>query len=250
MYYYAPDDNRKGKRTGLLVAVCYLAAFLAASLLVSFHTDDESPAQGILVDFGDDNDGSGTQNVALSEAEEATGRPTPSQEEYLTQEIEEAPSLVSGRQQQQESNTAPAADRQVNRRALFPGRSTASDAASQGSGAATDGNRGHESGGEGTPTGAGTGNEGISFDLKGRRAIGSLPKPAYESNNAEGIVIIEITVDAQGRVQTASFHPQGSTTQAPRLLDAAMKAARQARFTPSEANAIQTGTITYVFRLK
>ncbi len=70
MYYYAPDDNRKGKRTGLLVAVCYLAAFLAASLLVTFHTDYESPAQGILVDFGDDNDGSGTQNVALSEAEE------------------------------------------------------------------------------------------------------------------------------------------------------------------------------------
>lgn len=86
--------------------------------------------------------------------------------------------------------------------------------------------------------------------LKGRRAIGSLPKPAYESNDAQGIVIIEITVDAQGRVQNTAFHPQGSTTQDARLLDAALQAARQARFSPSEANAVQTGTITYVFRLQ
>ena len=114
----------------------------------------------------------------------------------------------------------------------------------------TAGNRGHESGGDGSSTGTGTGNEGISFDLKGRRAIGSLPKPAYESNDAQGIVIIEITVDAQGRVQNTAFHPQGSTTQDARLLDAALQAARQARFSPREANAVQTGTITYVFRLQ
>ena len=74
--------------------------------------------------------------------------------------------------------------------------------------------------------------------------------PAYESNDAQGIVIIEITVDAQGRVQNTAFHPQGSTTQDARLLDAALQAARQARFSPSEANAVQTGTITYVFRLQ
>ena len=61
---------------------------------------------------------------------------------------------------------------------------------------------------------------------------------------------IEITVDAQGRVQNTAFHPQGSTTQDARLLDAALQAARQARFSPSEANAVQTGTITYVFRLQ
>ena len=88
------------------------------------------------------------------------------------------------------------------------------------------------------------------FDLKGRRAIGSLPTPAYESNDAQGIVIVEITVDAAGCVQSAAFKPQGSTTQDTRLLDAALKAARQARFTASEANAVQTGTITYEFRLR
>ena len=167
------------------------------------------------------------------------------------QETEPAPVITTGSQRQQQTEHTPAEqERQVNRRALFPGRSTSSNASSQGSGAQTAGNRGHESGGDGSSTGTGTGNEGISFDLKGRRAIGSLPKPAYESNDAQGIVIIEITVDAQGRVQNTAFHPQGSTTQDARLLDAALQAARQARFSPSEANAVQTGTITYVFRLQ
>lgn len=251
MYYYAPDNNRTGRRAGLIAAACYLAAFLAVSLLVSFRTEYERPAEGILIDFGDDSDGSGTQNVALSEAEEAASRPETSQEEYLTQETEPAPVITTGSQRQQQTEPAPdEQERQVNRRALFPGRSTTSNASSQGSGAQAAGNRGHESGGDGSSAGTGTGNEGISFDLKGRRAIGSLPKPAYESNDAQGIVIIEITVDAQGHVQNTAFHPQGSTTQDARLLDAALKAARQARFSPSEANAVQTGTITYVFRLQ
>ena len=246
MYYYAPDNNRTGRRAGLIAAACYLAAFLAVSLLVSFRTEYERPAEGILIDFGDDSDGSGTQNVALSETEEAASRPDTSQEEYLTQETEPAPVITTGSQRQQQTEHTPAEqEQQVNRRALF-----SSNASSQGSGAQTAGNRGHESGGDGISTGTGTGNEGISFDLKGRRAIGSLPKPAYESNDAQGIVIIEITVDAQGRVQNTAFHPQGSTTQDARLLDAALQAARQARFSPSEANAVQTGTITYVFRLQ
>lgn len=71
MYYYAPDNNRTGRRAGLIAAACYLATFLAVSLFVSFRTEYERPAEGILIDFGDDSDGSGTQNVALSETEEA-----------------------------------------------------------------------------------------------------------------------------------------------------------------------------------
>nr|MBP9960022.1 hypothetical protein [Tidjanibacter sp.] len=82
MYYYAPDNNRTGRRAGLIAAACYLATFLAVSLFVSFRTEYERPAEGILIDFGDDSDGSGTQNVALSETEEAASRPDTSQEEY------------------------------------------------------------------------------------------------------------------------------------------------------------------------
>lgn len=140
MYYYAPDNNRTGRRAGLIAAACYLAAFLAVSLLVSFRTEYERPAEGILIDFGDDSDGSGTQNVALSETEEAASRPDTSQEEYLTQETEPAPVITTGSQRQQQTEHTPAEqERQVNRRALFPGRSTSSNASSRGSGFYCDG---------------------------------------------------------------------------------------------------------------
>lgn len=107
MYYYAPDNNRTGRRAGLIAAACYLAAFLAVSLLVSFRTEYERPAEGILIDFGDDSDGSGTQNVALSETEEAASRPDTSQEEYLTQETEPAPVITTGSQRQQQTEPYP-----------------------------------------------------------------------------------------------------------------------------------------------
>lgn len=119
MYYYAPDNNRTGRRAGLIAAACYLATFLAVSLFVSFRTEYERPAEGILIDFGDDSDGSGTQNVALSETEEAASRPDTSQEEYLTQETEPAPVITTGSQRQQQTEHTPAEqERQVNRRAL------------------------------------------------------------------------------------------------------------------------------------
>ena len=264
MYYYEPDTNRTGKRYGLTAALLYLVMFVAVSLLVKFDNETVLPAsEGILIDFGDDTDGTGEDNVALSQAEEAAAASASSQEEYLTEENDVPVVHVSEKNNNTQNsertpqNTSPANNtsrneteqREVNRRALFPGRSTTSEATSQGSGASSQGNAGNQSGGDGSRTGTGTGSEGISFNLSGRRPVGSLPRPQYDAD-AQGIVIVEITVDAAGAVQSASFRPQGSTTQNSRLVDAALRAARQAKFTPSEANDLQTGTITYVFRLQ
>lgn len=248
---------------GLIAVACYLVIILAVGLAVSFSPSHETVSEGILIDFGDNSDGTGTENVALSQVEiPSAPLPASAQESYMTQDTEPAPAITSSDTKNTDHTSAshgeatgqqaaPAVEqRQVNRRALFPGRSATSNAVSQGSGSNAAGNRGHEAGGDGSSIGTGTGTEGISFDLTGRRAIGSLPRPAYDSNNAQGIVVVEITVDAQGRVQSALFRPQGSTTQDASLMDAALRAARQARFTPSEANAIQTGTITYVFKLR
>lgn len=264
MYYYAPDDNKKGKRAGLAALACYLGLFLAVCLMVSFRMDYDVPqSEGILVDFGDDSQGEGEDAVALSQRELPAASEASASEEYLTQQTEEAPALsdasaqrdshVQTAQNNQSSNAHDRSDtetREINRRALFPGRSTTSDAVSQGATRNASENSGSEAGGDGSTSGTGTGTEGISFDLKGRRPIGSLPRPGYDANDAQGIVIVEITVDDRGRVQAASFRPHGSTTQDARLLEAALKAARAARFTPSESNALQTGSITYIFRLQ
>ncbi len=262
MYYYKPDNNRQGRRAGAIALACYLVVFLGVSFLVSFRMDYPAVDQGILVDFGE-SDGSGEENVMLSQSEETVApRSSASQEEFMTQDYEQAPSVASGlhaerqpsrndnSQMNNESDT-PSREEQaheVNRRALFPGRSIASQSVSQGD-ADSDGNSGHVSGADGVSSGTGIGTEGVSFSLSGRRPVGSLPRPSYDSD-AQGKVVVEITVDAQGRVQTAAFQPLGSTTQDPKLTAAALRAARSARFTPSENNAVQTGTITYVFRLQ
>lgn len=92
---------------------------------------------------------------------------------------------------------------------------------------------------------------GISFSLEGRNVIGSLAKPEYNINDY-GTVVVQITVNKEGLVTSAVPGAKGSTTMDSRLLEAAKKAALQARFnkiTSPEAPTYQRGTITYHFKL-
>jgi TonB family protein len=94
--------------------------------------------------------------------------------------------------------------------------------------------------------GSGTSGTGISYSLAGRTAT-STPKPNYPGRE-DGVVVVKITVDNNGRVTVAEPGQRGSTTMNPQLLDAAKRAALQARFNVDQnAPAFQTGTITYRF---
>lgn len=89
-----------------------------------------------------------------------------------------------------------------------------------------------------------------SASLAGRSLQAALPRPEYGARE-EGRVVIEITVDRQGRVTDATYRSSGSTTQNSTLINAALRAARQARFNEDENAAIsQRGTITYNFRMQ
>jgi TonB family protein len=99
-------------------------------------------------------------------------------------------------------------------------------------------------------TGGGQGS-GISFSLEGRNVIGTLAKPEYNINDY-GTVVVQITVNKEGIVTSAVPGAKGSTTMDSRLLEAAKKAAMQARFnkvTSPDAATYQRGTITYHFKL-
>ena len=86
--------------------------------------------------------------------------------------------------------------------------------------------------------------------LAGRSLQAALPRPDYGARE-EGRVVIEIMVDRQGRVTDATYRSSGSTTQNSTLINAALRAARQARFNEDENAAIsQRGTITYNFRMQ
>lgn len=97
--------------------------------------------------------------------------------------------------------------------------------------------------------GGGLGDKGISYDLQGR-GFQTLPAPKYEVQK-EGRVVVEVSVDPQGKVVQAVPGKKGSTTVDEYLLKVAKDAALEARFeVKQDAPAIQKGTITYNFILK
>ncbi|MCK5822670.1 MAG: hypothetical protein KAG95_01610 [Bacteroidales bacterium] len=97
--------------------------------------------------------------------------------------------------------------------------------------------------------GNGLGNKGVSFSLKGRNPH-FLPKPEYNLQ-LSGIVVVEVTVDQNGKVVKANPGIKGSTILDATLLNAAQKAALKAKFdVKHNAPAYQKGTITYHFILQ
>lgn len=74
----------------------------------------------------------------------------------------------------------------------------------------------------------GTGDKGISYDLKGR-GFQKLPPPKYDYQG-EGRVVVEVSVDRSGKVIQATPGIKGSTTLDEYLLKVAKDAALESRF--------------------
>ncbi len=93
------------------------------------------------------------------------------------------------------------------------------------------------------------GNEMLDEGLLGRGVVGELPQPAYPGGNVSGKVVIRVAVDRTGKVTAADYDPRGSTISDADFVEAARRAALQARFAESQAF-IQGGRITYFFRIR
>ena len=90
---------------------------------------------------------------------------------------------------------------------------------------------------------------GNSYNLQGRTFL-NLATPKYDYSG-EGKVVVEISVDRNGRVIEAIPGVKGSTTLDEYLLQVSKKAALQSIFQQkSDAPAVQKGTITYNFMLR
>jgi hypothetical protein len=89
-----------------------------------------------------------------------------------------------------------------------------------------------------------------SFTLEGRSIIGKLVQPVNASNH-EGKVVVEITVNQQGKVIKSQARAKGSTIQDVALWKAAQVAAAQTLFNVDlKSPVLQVGTITYNFKLR
>lgn len=249
MMYYDTEENT-GTRAGWIAVLLYALLWVGLMLCVVFRMETPSGSEGILIDFGNAEAAAGLEEPAQQQPSASSGNPA----EMLTQDVEEAPEVVSppdpsqSRTPDTPRETVPAEpERQVDKRALFPGSNAGSSSASQGSSAAGTGNQGAPDGQPGADNTAGAAS-GTSFSLSGRDLRERLPEPAY-SVDVEGTVNIDIKVNGRGDVVQASYRALGSTTSDGRLVRAALEAARKAKFSESEQE-VQFGYITYRFRLQ
>jgi len=96
----------------------------------------------------------------------------------------------------------------------------------------------------------GTGKSGVSISrgLQGRK-ISRLPSFEDEFNeNAK--VAVDVKVDGNGTVVSATYQPRGSTTSDAGMRDIALRKAKQIKFNPSAGGEESLGTLIFNFRLK
>ncbi len=265
--YAERNEERKNRAWGIAATVFYVLLWCLLIYFVSFpKKTPERIGEGILINFGSTETGFGEEDLPDSDetapSQQASQSSPDVPENRLTQDFEEAPAVADNPQERQPETTAPSSQpdnrtetapseptREVDRRALFPGRSdtrSTSEGNTEGSG-----NQGNLAGDPtGSHSGTGLGDSGNSYNLSGRSLVGSLPVPEYNARE-EGRVVIEIRVDQQGNVISASFRSVGSTTTHNVLVSAAQRAAMRAKFNVDEtAPHPQVGTIIYNFRMR
>ncbi len=253
------DGDHVAQRSGIIAAIAYVVVVALALIFTKcdMTTEEEliNSSGSLVISFGDSRDGFGElRNTKRTPATASVKTPTVKETPILTDETSEiehvqpdtkvtqaAETQQTGKVEAKEPEVAP---RQVNQKALFPGTSNKSD---QGQGSTTSsGVVGTDRGTPGADSKLGNGLSG-DYSLAGRSLIGALPIPGYNSQS-EGRVVVDILVDEKGKVTSASLRPVGSTTNDSRLVNAAITAAKKARFSSSDSFN-QSGTITYIFKM-
>ena len=227
MKYYAED--RSSQRWATVVTALYAVVLVVAFIFVNF--DFESPEAQ-----------SDTLYVVIEEQTAAAvehTRPTGPEVPHTHAEQAATESFERDGGEEEKVQT-------VNQRALFRMTNQGADEPEQA------GNPRAELADKEASSGTGSGNDAsagtLDAGLQGRGLVGLLPKPEYNAN-ATGKVLIDVTVDASGRVTTATYRQNGSTTNNSVLVEAARNAALKARFAESD-RFVQGGTITYIFRME
>jgi colicin import membrane protein len=261
------------QKNGFMGTLVFHGVIFTVFLFFGLHPPyPPPPEQGIMVNFGLEEKGSGESEPVMNDKAKPIVVPeektVPKEEgKILTQDVEEAPSIDTKKTKVKKETpktitfkkeevivkkeTPVKEERKVNAKALYTGRKP--DSKNTGGEGVTGGQ-----GNQGSPFGSvdsknhaagdsrGTG--GPEFNLAGRNPqYLEAPKANFREN---GDVVIDVTVDKEGKV-TSARQGKGSTTQDAILITAAIKAAMASKFDQkSDAEPIQKGTITYHFTLK
>jgi len=255
----------KSETYGLVGTVLLHVLIILCLVLFGFTQSKPLPPldEGLTVNFGNIDEAEGlfepageltnTQSEAIPEPvvetkpEKAlisqTHEPSVSLEDKKAKELEQA--------KQKERQVAKAQEQKaatIRNQAASAFGSSAGKGSSQGTGSGT-GNQGVTTGDPKSGNYAGGGTGYGQFTLNGRSLNGGLPHPSY-SIQEEGTVVVQITVNPKGSVIASSISLKGTNTDNSTLRNAALSAAKRARFNTIDGNQNQSGTITYHFRLK
>ncbi len=260
-----------------------LLLILLFSVLKSIVPEEEG---GILVNFGNVNVSSGTFEPKYTGdvlPQKTTTPPPPPepakavQEELVTQDLEESVALQAEKKKKEEERKREEEKRrkeeaekerirkeEAEKKRLAEEQRKKEEAISNrvagafGMGSAAGNNQGDgdtAAGNQGSPFGNSDhgANEGVggygSFDLNGRSiGAGGLPRPEYTVQE-EGRIVVNITVDPKGNVIFAEVG-RGTNIDNASMRKSALDAARKAKFNSISGANNQSGTITYLYKLK
>lgn len=254
----------KNQITGAVVTFAVHALVVLLLVLLKLHTPVLEEESGIPVELGNVAQAQGyTESYQFTEVSSMKSdvpnienapqtQPQPQVDEPLITQPDE-PTVDMPTAEELEAQKRAEAERQAAERAAQQMASAFGKGFEMGSkGEATEqpeeGTQGTETGVAEAEKAVGIGVQG-TFDLNGRSLSGEgLPRP-INTVQAEGRVVVTITVNPAGEVIATSINLRTNTPD-PQLRKAAEDAARRAKFNATDGIDNQTGTITYYFKLR
>jgi hypothetical protein len=270
MEYYQEENNypkaflATGIIMAVLIALCYFIVF-------KNPPPPEMGTGGILVNYGTTDEGMGSDYMSTEEPSKAErpnhtkptkvtkAQPTPqktqeaqSDKKVVTQTTEDAPEVkANAKKVSNTPATQPVAKPSkptVNQNALYKGKSNGGMGTGDGT-TNTPGNQGKPNGSNlsNNYNGTGSGNGGLA--LANRSWIS---RPSVDDNHrSTGKIVVEIHVDKNGNVLSATAGAKGTTITDYELFNKCEKAALEAKLNPSDnAPDTQLGYVTFIFRVK
>jgi TonB family protein len=249
--------------TAIMIVLLLLLVFLGLSYM------DPPPENGIAVNFGNTEFGSGENKIStetIQSAPQATSsaQPTTSSEELSTQDIEDAP-VIKGTKKptpQKEITPEPAKPKPVIK--PQPSKTTTDALSNLLNGPKSDGKNTEGEGPDNLPgnkgkldgdpyansyygSGKGTSGNSSGWGLNGRKLSNSGKE--VQKCNEEGTVVVQITVNRNGNVIGAKY-TKGTTNTSPCLVEPAIATAKKHKWLPDpNAPETQTGFIIVNFKL-
>jgi hypothetical protein len=250
-------DESKNKNKALMWAI-FLHMLVLLLCIFPFFNYENPPRQvgGITLQFGEgEGDLSDFDNESDSESEAEEGgssaasdSASPSENQSTTVSREESPVVASPTPQRQSANTD--APSETTRSTETPSQTRQDFGSLFGSGTGT--GQQSNTGQSGTPNPSELenitrGSDNVGGGLAGR---GVVYEPNISDNSQKtGRVVVNVCVDASGKIISAKFTQRGSTTTDAYLVDLAEKSAAQYKFAKAEVDR-QCGTITMDFRVR